>query len=115
MDGMTVQQRLDDICKRSGMSEDIVRRVLQAERAQVLEQLKRGERATLIGRCVLRPDIRSKIVVGGQTETYIKANADVAYALQRDLQKHKEFINDRNDNSNELPEGIKIVQLSQLL
>lgn len=55
MGGMTVQERIDDICKKSGMSEDIVRRVLNAEKASVIESLKRGERATIIGRCILRP------------------------------------------------------------
>lgn len=115
MDGMTVQQRLNDICKRSGMSEDIVRRVIQAERAQILEQLKRGERATLIGRCVIRPDIRSKVSIGGQSQTYIKASADVAYALQNDLQKYDRFVVDNNTEDDTLPDGIRMVQLQQLL
>lgn len=115
MDGMTVQQRLDDICKRSGMSEDIVRRVLQAEKASIIESLKRGERATLIGRCVIRPDLRQRVQVGGEVESYIKASADVAYALQQELQQYNKFIQDQHSNDNKLPEGIKMVQIQSLL
>lgn len=112
---MTVQQRLDDICKRSGMSEDIVRRVIQAEKASIMEQLKRGERATLIGRCVIRPGMRTRVQTGGQVEKYIKASADVAYALQTELQKCSEFIKDEQNKEDDIPVGIRIEQIQSLL
>ena len=114
MNGMTVQQRLDDICKRQGMSEEIVRRVLQAEKASVLDSLKRGEKATLIGRCVIRPELRSKVDVGGDVRDYIKASASVAYTLQNELQNCSEFEKSQ-ESENQIPEGIRITQISQLL
>lgn len=61
MSSLSVKERISDISKRCGMSEDIIRRVLDAERQSIVESLKRGERATLIGRCILEPDIRSCI------------------------------------------------------
>ena len=50
MVGMTTQDRLNDICEISGLSEDIVRRVFDAERQSIVKSLRKGERATLIGR-----------------------------------------------------------------
>lgn len=114
MNGMTVQQRLDDICKRQGMSEEIVRRVLQAEKASVLDSLKKGEKATLIGRCVIRPELRSKVDVGGDVRDYIKTSASVAYTLQNELQNCSEF-EKSEESDNQIPEGIRITQISQLL
>ena len=66
MESLTVQQRLKDICSRCGLSEEIVKRVLSAERDSIVESLKHGERATLIGRCVLRPEKRQKLETGGR-------------------------------------------------
>ncbi|MBO5388684.1 MAG: hypothetical protein J6A59_11190 [Lachnospiraceae bacterium] len=57
MEGMTTQERYNDICKICGLSEDIVRRVLNAERQSVANSLKRGERATLVGRVTIRPEL----------------------------------------------------------
>jgi nucleoid DNA-binding protein len=61
MVGMTRQDRIKDICNRSGQSEYIVRRVLEAETASVTESLKRGERANLMGRCTMEPSLRTHI------------------------------------------------------
>lgn len=94
MNGLTTQERLNDICKISGLSEAIVRRVLDAERMSVAKSLRKGERATLIGRCVIRPEIRSKIETGGEmgmafspiTRSYIKLSAQVAPSMEAMLQ-----------------------------
>lgn len=82
MVGMTTQERINDICEISGLSEEIVRRVMDAERRSIAKSLKRGERANLIGRAVIRPEIKRKLTVGGQFETYIKLNATVAASLE---------------------------------
>lgn len=115
MNGMTVQQRLDDICKRQGMQEEIVRRVLQAEKAQILDSLKKGEKATLIGRCVIRPELRQRVAIGGDVETYIKASSSVAYSLQNELSECKQFDRTEAQEDDAIPEGIRITQISQLL
>lgn len=91
MNGMTTQERLDDICAISGLSEDIVRRVQSAERDSIVKSLKRGERATLIGRAVLRPEIKKKLEVGGTFESYIKVNATVASSLEAMLSETTGF------------------------
>ena len=42
MKGMNTQERLDDIKRICGFSEDIIRSVLKAERESILNSLKRG-------------------------------------------------------------------------
>ena len=94
MVGMTTQERLDDICKISGLSEDIVRRVMDAEKKSIAKSLRKGERATLIGRAVIRPEVKRRIVTdeaqGPHWETYIKLSASPASSLEamlKDLDK----------------------------
>ena len=114
MNGMTTQDRLDDICKISGLSEEIVRRVFDAERQSIVKSLKKGERATLIGRCVIRPELRSKLEVGGETKRYVKLHASVANSMEAYLQEMSGFETEEAD-SNELPEGILINQIPSLV
>lgn len=113
MTGMTTQERLDDICKRSGLSEDIVRRVFEAERESIAESLKRGERATLIGRCVIRPEIRTKMVIGGQMTTYVKLHCTVASSMEALLKDVTDF--EVDEDQEDIPEGIITRQLSSLV
>lgn len=89
--GMTTQERIDDICAMSGLSEDIVRRVMDAERRSVVKSLKRGERANLIGRAVIRPSIKSKIAIGGDIDTYVKLSVSAAASLESLLADVKSF------------------------
>lgn len=111
MRGMTTQDRYDDICKISGLSEDIVRRVLLAEKQSIIESLKHGERATLIGRCVIRPEIRSKIVIGGKLKNYVKLSVAVADSLECELKSIESF--EGNDDVEE-DCGIRLQQIRAL-
>lgn len=117
MESLTVQQRLHDICSRCGLSEEIVKRVLSAERDSIVESLKHGERATLIGRCVLRPEIRQKLETGGRIQTYVKVTADPIYQIERELAKQVDFEPRSNEEEDDqkLPEGIRVAQIQQLL
>lgn len=111
MRGMTTQERLEDICSISGLSENVVRRVLDAERQSIAKSLKKGERATLIGRCVIRPEIRSKIEIGGQQSTYIKLSSSVATSMESLLQGMTGFeAQDEDENT----EGVWTPQIAAL-
>lgn len=115
MSGMTAQERYDEICKLSGMSEDVVRRVLAAEKESVINSLKRGERATLMGRCVMRPEIKKRFGVGGSVETYIKVTVDAAPSLKTALEECSEYEKGgAGDNLGE-SKGIKLNQIPHLL
>ena len=116
MNGMTVQERLNDICRISGLSEDIVRRVLDAEKKSIVDSLKKGERANLIGRCVIRPEMRKKVSTGGFIESYIKVSSSIAPSLEASLREvdHFESPNDTKDED-KLPDGIMTTQISALI
>lgn len=51
---MTVQERLEDISRRTGVSVGQVKRVLDTSRESIIESLGRGERATLPGIATFR-------------------------------------------------------------
>lgn len=91
--GMNTQERMEDISRRSGLSIDICRRVLNAEAASVTDSLKKGERATLIGRVTLRPELRQKITEGGVLVKRLKVKAEVSQTLENALSDIVEFEN----------------------
>ena len=89
--GMTAQERIEDISKRSGMSVDICRRVLNAETESVIASLRRGERTTLSGRVTLRPEIRQKMGVGLQVENVVKVKAEISSVIESGLKGLSQF------------------------
>lgn len=113
MKGMTTQERYDDICKISGLSEDIVRRVLSAERESICNSLKRGERATLIGRVTIRPEIRDKIEIGCTLRQYIKLKAEVSSAMASEFESMSGFEVDDSEDDDDT--GIVLRQIPSLV
>ena len=55
---MNITDRYEDIAKRSGFSEDIVKRILKATAQSLAHSLQQGETATLPGICRLTPNIK---------------------------------------------------------
>lgn len=100
---MTVQERIDDIVKRTGMSEDIIRRVLVAEKESIVESLKRGEKATMMGRCVMEPGLKVKAIAGEGIRQMIVVKCTPAYSIVQELatmkgykQSELEYISDED-------------------
>lgn len=96
-----IQERYDDISKISGLSEDIIRRVLKASRQSIVKSLKSGERATLPGICTFTPELRDKINYKAESKSeviqkYVKIKAKASPALDTELGKLQKF----NDNNN---------------
>lgn len=112
MSRMTVKERIEDISSKSGMSEDIIRRVLNAERESIVESLKRGEKATLIGRCVIEPEFRQRLQPGGELGMVIKLSAKVSNSLKTEMEKIKSFENTEDDYIDE--DGIMLLEISSL-
>ncbi len=112
---MTVQERLADISKRTGLSEEIIRRVFSGETASILDSLKRGEPATLIGRCSITPELRNKLSIGGEVRGKIKGNVKLSGALESELAKITSFEKAADDDE-EMPtaSGVRVMQLSAL-
>ena len=101
MDGMTVQERLQDISQRSGASIDVVRSVLKAEAMSITESLLKGERATMIGRVTFRPELRTKAIVGG-TKKVIVCHITLASAIQQELDNVQGFAKSDDNGLEEL-------------
>ena len=112
MIGMTTQERINDICQISGLSEEIVRRVMDAERKSVAKSLRKGERANLIGRAVIRPEIKRKLLIGGEFESYIKLSITPASSLESMLDGLKEF--ETQDEKMHDDKGIRLNQILAL-
>lgn len=115
--GMTTQERLEDISKRAGLSIEICRRVLSAESDSIVESLKHGERATLIGRATLRPEMRQRLGFGGTVENSIRVKAEVSSSLEASLENITEFIdnNYESEDTTMKNSGIRLRQITSLL
>lgn len=114
MNGMTAQERLEDISRRSGFSIDICRRVLNAESESAIDSLKKGERVNLIGRVTLRPEMRHKVGLNGNIENIVKVKSLVSSSLESALVDVKEFKTDSN-NEDTNDSGIRLKQIPSLL
>lgn len=83
MKGISIQERYDDIVKRSGFSEDVVRQVLKVTRQSLVDSLKKGERATLPGICTITAENRYKMDENEQPKVkYIKLKASPSSSLE---------------------------------
>jgi len=98
MKGVSIQERYDDICELSGLSEEIVRRVFKATRESLVKSLLHGERATLPGIVTLTPEIRNRINYGGTSLIpYIKIKASASTALETEIAKQQGFSDANSD------------------
>lgn len=61
----TINERIQDICNRSGLSADIVNRVMDARAESILDDLKNGMRVVDYGVCSLTPTVGQKVGIGG--------------------------------------------------
>lgn len=116
---VTVQDRIADIEKRCGLSENIIRRVLNAEADSIIDTLKKGERATLIGRVTITPSMGKKLEVGGNVRDTIKLSCKATNSLKARLQDIEEYEDIPDDDTTEILKkknpGIKTVQIAGLL
>lgn len=133
MADMSMQDRYNDIVKLSGLSEEIVRRVLKASRQSLAASLKRGDRATLPGICTMIPEERSKFdITNGEVMSFIKIKTKTSNAMASEIEKLSSFENSENVSDNKAPielnlenaelggkgsknSGIRTTQISALL
>lgn len=112
---MTMQDRLEDISKRSGLSVAVVRRVLNAQQASLVDSLKRGEDALIRGICTLKPTQGQRFGIGGKAEDCIYVKAKVSTSLKTDLENTAGFIEPEDEEESfELPKGIRTIQVGGL-
>lgn len=112
MVGIGIQERYEDIAKRSGLSEEIIRRVLKASRESLAESLTYGDRATLPGICTLIPEVKTRLDIGGSSiKSFIKVKSTPSNSLQTEVEKLAGFketaITDVNINQDYEEMGIE--------
>jgi bacterial DNA-binding protein len=100
---MTMQQRYSDIANKSGLSEDVVKRVLKASRDSLVDTLEEGYKATLPGIVTFEPKIRERYKQEGEKGHYIKVGAKASASLGTDLAKRGGF--NRGGNETERVEA----------
>lgn len=92
MADMNIQERYADICRISGLSEEIVRRVFRAAKQSLAESLKRGSRATLPGICTISPEIKYRVQIGGDSvKPCIKLKAKASDAMESEIIRISQF------------------------
>lgn len=115
---MTVQERLEDISSRCGMTTEVIRRVLNAEAESVAESLRKGERATLIGRCTIVPSMGTKLDISGDVKNRVKLSSKVTGSLKSrvDIEEFEQSVEEDLTNKflKENP-GVRTVQIKGLM
>lgn len=115
---MTVQERLEDISNRCGFPIEVIRRVVNAEAESVASSLRKGERATLIGRCTIVPSMGTKLDSNGQMRNKVKLSSKVTGSLKSRVDDIEEFEKPVEDNLDKILKespGIRTVQISGLM
>lgn len=115
MDGMDAREAMADISSRCGLSEEIIRRVQKAETEYVIDNLKKGRRVNLPGRGTYRPELKNKLLIGGEMGQIIKPKFDVSSKIEASLEECGNYTKDMIETEEELPEGILTMQLSSLI
>lgn len=98
MSEMSMQDRYDDICSISGLSEEVVRRVLKATKQSCAKSLRHGHKATIPGICTIHAEERTKLSVGCKEEQYIKLKVRPSAALESELNRLGGFESDEDDS-----------------
>jgi hypothetical protein len=115
---MTVSERIEDIKARTGLSEQIIRTVLNAETDSVIASLERGERAVLMGRCAFTPRITSRTDVSGETVNHIGVSAKASSRISGYLFSKREFAENKftsiEDTMLNYDDNIRLFQIEEL-
>lgn len=104
------KSRLDAISAECGLSTDIVRRVLEAQKNVAVDSLLHGEKVIITGLCAIVPMVKSTLTAGVAT-TEVKAKAIESASLLAELKNHKAF-ETREEFDEELEAGVRTLNIS---
>lgn len=113
MEGMDARESLRDISKRCGLDIEIVRRVQNAETEHIIDELKKGKKVRIPGRGTYRPELKNTLGLNGTLKQQIAVKFNISDTIKNSLIECDSFINDETAE-NDIPEGIRIVQISSL-
>lgn len=131
---MNIQDRYLDIAEISGLSEDIVRRVLRASKQSLCKTLAQGKTATLPGICTMDAELRERLSKTNSLEVvdYVRVKVKPSASMEADLQgmmsksskdinsngltiqkSELTFVQDNDSNGSDV--GIRLKQINALL
>jgi hypothetical protein len=106
---MTAREMIREVSVESGLSEDIVRRVMEAEHECIARTLITGEKAHLLGRCTITPRLKEVEVAGEDgkmhKEQVIALSASASKSLYSAIKRHgvNEFTDAKDEVRFEIP------------
>lgn len=93
----TIAERMQDIVERSGLSMDIVQRVMSARADSILDDLMSGMRVVDYGVCSLTPYTTKKLSVGG-VGNHVGVKCDVSPRIVEALNNVDNYEVDESDD-----------------
>lgn len=110
MDAVKMMNKLKE---KTGLSEEVIRRVQKAESELVIESLKSMDRINLTGRGVFRPEVQYDLGKRGEIVKNIKPIFKVSGKIKDALSGVQDTDIDYDDE--ELPDGILVLELEDLM
>lgn len=95
----TIAERMQDICNRSGLSMEIVQRVMIARADSILDDLKNGLRVVDYGVSSMTPYTTNKLCVGGMGK-YVGVKCEVSPRIIDALNSVENYTIDESDDDN---------------
>ena len=100
---MTIQDRYDDIAKRTGFSEEIIREVFKATKASLVESLKNQEHCLLPGICYFDSEIYTKFdVMQQRTVETLRVKVKVSQSFQTEIDNSAEIERRKKEKEKEI-------------
>lgn len=115
---MTLNERYRDVSERTGLSEEIIRRVLSGFADSGKDSLRHGEAVTVPGLSTLTPELREKTVIENGvmlTRQYIKVKIKPTHSLATEMDMCDRF--EEREETEEIDYGsnIRIGQIAALM
>jgi len=89
MERVTTQEHIKNVAKHCGLTEEIVRSVMNAEKECVINYLKTGRGAILPGRCIITPVLRHKTDQTSTQNPRIKLRVNISKIIESQVKKQE--------------------------
>lgn len=112
---MDIKSLVTDISNRCGLSEDIVRRVQNAETEYIIDRLRKGEKVRIPSRGTYHPDRVTRIGATGEVVHQIRVRYTVSDNISNSLSDLTDFEKAVPNEDDVIPKGIKTLQIDTLI
>ena len=110
---MTPEERINEISAESGVSPEVVRIVLKAEALSAARSLAQGDKALLLGRCIMKPitfrNANGVTEVKHREDGSVKFSCTVSSSMIRNVKEQMGILKDKDTESK-----IRYIEIEQL-